>query len=300
MRIKSIDMLRGIAVISMLFFQILDFVSNWFNLYNRHYIGTYFNWFSIFMVVSGFSLALMFRKYDSYTFLKRLVGRCLLLIGLGYFLISLVVHVQPFDEVLIGIGVSWFILGLLKIATDYLFTDKKNRLIVYLAVMVLCLMLSMIMPFSFNPFWVLPFMLFGLIMFELGRNMKFPLFLGVVSFSVLGVFHNSIDYYSRTLPFFVLNVGVTSILFVLMVLLERNFIEFGDFLAYFGRNSLLFYFLHFGLIYSLFGEKVFPIGFDIAFTILSIFWLILIEKLLNQLRGLAKGRKFLKKLFIPR
>jgi len=63
-RVKSIDVLRGIAVLWMVLFQTLDFFSKDFQLYGDiwNYFLDYVNWLPIFMFISGISIWIMVNK----------------------------------------------------------------------------------------------------------------------------------------------------------------------------------------------------------------------------------------------
>lgn len=279
-RLKYVDMVRGFAILWMIFVQLLDMFSSSFNMYAEHYEYAlkYVNWLPIFLIVSGFSLKLMLDKYDTKTFLRRNILRSLRFIIVGVLLILWCDWKLPtiFDEVVSSIGINVSILSVFL----YVFS-LSNRLVFLSSLFVFT---SCLVGFNsvfyvegaFNPFWCLAFMAFGAMIASFkDYNWKLlPLFL------LLGHF-SEIDFFGRTFGFWIVNITFVSLCIGLMQLLERYRVIAG-FLGYFGKHSLFFYVLHFAIFQKLLlvtsSYGTFPLGISLLFVILSIFSLICMER----------------------
>ena len=77
------EVVRGFAVLWMLFFQLLDMFCFEYDLYGQEWLR-YVNWLPVFMVVVGFSLRLAFKKYGVKRFYVRVFKRGVWFVLLGF------------------------------------------------------------------------------------------------------------------------------------------------------------------------------------------------------------------------
>jgi len=285
MRLKYVDMLRGFAVLLMLFTQIWDMFSRDFNMYSSHYVFVlkYFNWLSIFLVVSGFSLMLMFERYPRKEFLKKNSLRCSWFVIAG-FLLSFWCGfpLSPFSEVVMSIGISAGLLGCIM----FLFFNKKNSLFLVCLLLVLFFISNLTYSYKhpFNPVWLFNFMLFGMF---LAITRKHMLIWCIIPFLSLIASVPQIDYYSRTVDFLFFNLFVVTALFIVMKGLE-NYDRFCKFLSFFGKNAFWLYILHFAVVQKglvFFNTyKTFNLFESLVFTFIWIFYLCLVIIIKNIIK----------------
>ncbi len=152
MRLHYLDILRGIAVVLMVSFQLADAVKA-INLYAFRHA----TWVLLFWFISGFSLTLMHQKYPFKKFWLKLIGRFVELSALGFFLMVYVPFNIPnpwFYEALGSIALNSLFLGII------LYFQKAH---VQLCCLVICLAVlqNVSLDLYFNPFLALSFMLVG-------------------------------------------------------------------------------------------------------------------------------------------
>jgi uncharacterized membrane protein len=154
-RLHYVDFLRGTAVVWMVIlqslhsFELIDMFGS-----DYPWVLQWVNWFPLFMIIVGFSLALSFKR--SHGFLKRNVKRGSLLIAVGG-LLCVFKGWRIFDEALSGIGLA--ILLLLPVMA---LINKKHWLLWFLSG-IICFLTSQLtfQLGAFNPFWLLSFMTVG-------------------------------------------------------------------------------------------------------------------------------------------
>ena len=279
-------MTRGFAVLWMISIQLLDMFTDEFNLYVEHYdfVLKYTNWLPIFLIVSGFSLNLMLDRYGRKAFLKKNIIRGLKFIAIGI-LLALWCGWNlptPFDEVVSSIGMSVLIFSILLYLIG--FSTRRHYLASLFASMSCLVAFNTVfyVEGAFNPFWCLSFMIFGFILGRLRSRVY-----GFFSLSSCLMNFHVVDYFGRTLGFWVLNVALVSPFFALMVFLEK-FGTVSGFLGYFGRHSLFFYVFHFAIFQKLLvvtnSYNMFPFSVSVFFVALSILALVSIERLWYYLR----------------
>lgn len=289
MRLAYVDMLRGFACLFMIFCQMADMFSLAFNLYAMTWLQ-FFNWFPIFMVIAGFSCKLMFDKYDVERFYLKVLKRFLLFASIGLLLIwwcqMRVTSVLIFDTEVVGaIG-----LNLLFLSFWFLFTTKfKNNKLLNLiwfsfwcSMMILCTR-TLNLGF-FNPFFLLSFMMFGVSLAFLGEDKRLWLVIAVV-FVVFGLsdfFH--ISYAKQNVQFWLFNSGLITWSLLIALALQRIDVV-RDFLGYFGKHSLFFYFFHYFIIQKLLlvtgFDKTFSFVGGVLLSLVSIVFLVFLEKMVR-------------------
>lgn len=248
MRLGYVDVVRGISVLWMVVFQLLNMFSRDFGLYSNYYwFIKYVNWFPFFMVLVGFSVKLMFDKYGK-AFLSKSFLRIVKLVGSGFFLVWFVEFQVGglFDEAISSIGLNLVVLSVLLFVFDGF--KFKVYLFGFLSFLFLFLDRFSLLVGGFNPFWCLSFMFFGVVLAEIvEKDVHKPVLLMIFFFfltlSLVGGVEN-VNYGVRSVNFWFLNCG----LFCLVMFLAWYFRSGGRLskaFGYFGRHSLFFYVFHF-------------------------------------------------------
>ena len=217
-RLAYVDMIRGFAVAYMLVFQLLDMFSSELSCYGNYYFAIkWFNWFSIFMVIAGYSLKLMHDKYDTRAFYWKVFKRFVQFSLLGFFLTLWCEFPINFplifdSEILLAIGLNLLWLSL------WFLVPIKNKYVNacwffgWSLVMVVLNQLFHV-DTSFNIFWVLGFMLFGVALAYLEEKSSF-LIVGLLLFT-------SADYYQRNFEFWLLNCSIITVMLILSKYLQN-------------------------------------------------------------------------------
>lgn len=295
-RLKYVDMVRGIAVLLMIVFQLFDMFSKDFGLYNTHYHTIrYVNWFPMFIIIAGFSLELMFDKYDVKTFYLKVLSRFLFFTLVSWFMIfwcQFKVNPLLFDGEIIGaIGLNLAFLSLFFLV-EVLQRSKVLRIAWFGSWCVIMVVLNgvlQIQPGFFNVFWLQSFMMFGVLLATL-RNHSTLWLVSSLVLLILGLLNiGTVDLWSQNIEFLFLNFGSTGL--VLSILRMTKINPLGRVLSYFGRHALFFYVLHYVFVYKILlltnSGKTFGILESIMLTLASVLVLIVFHKL----RTLVKPHK---------
>ncbi|TET19317.1 DUF1624 domain-containing protein [Candidatus Bathyarchaeota archaeon] len=178
-RLHFLDVIRGVAVLWMVAFQIAD-AFGFYDLYGSSWFQFGLNWVRLFWFVSGFSAVLMYRKYSVKRFWSKVAYRFTLFSCVGL-LLALVV---PFN---IDVTQIWFYEAVSSIGLNLIFVSVLvyvNRLSVYVASLFVLLtaQITIALNVMFNPLEVLAFMILGSILatkdFNLNIKNRFLEFLG--------------------------------------------------------------------------------------------------------------------------
>ena len=286
-RLKYVDMVRGIAVLLMIVFQLFDMFSKDFGLYNTHYHTIkYVNWFPMFIIIAGFSLELMFDKYDVKTFYLKVLRRFLLFTLVSWFMIfwcQFKVNPLLFDGEIVGaIGLNLAFLSLFFLV-EALQRNKVLRIAWFGSWCVIMVVLNgvlQIQPGFFGVFWLQSLMMFGVLLATLRNHSTLWLFSSLVLL-ILGLLNiGTVDLWSRNIEFLFLNLGFTGL--VLSILRATKINLLGRVLSYFGRHALFFYVLHYVFVYKILlltnSGKTFGILDSILLTLASVLALIVFHK----------------------
>lgn len=246
----------------MISFQTFDFFSRDFNMYGDFFyiFLNFFNWLSIFMLVSGVSLWLMVNKrlqkgYSKTKILLRGLKRYGFYVVLSLFFSLWCFNFDTFlglNEILGAIGVY----ALISLALLLVFYNVEFS---FFPLMFLVFGLSFwakdFLPDRFFPFWlILPFFFAGIFLSKLvlEKKLKELLFfdlslLPIMSF--LAFLGDNISYVDKSLSFIVFNVFIVVLLFVLVIGFENS--RFLQFFSFVGKYALFFYVLHFAVWFKL-------------------------------------------------
>lgn len=159
MRIRWIDIIRGVCVLSMISLQLLD-AFKILNLYDTHQIFYWWGvvgWVIPFWLVSGYSSTLMLRKYGSKTFFKKTFYRFIKFSLVGYslmFLVPFSIQYPSVEEAVASIG-----LCLMVISPLIALRNLKSLLIAVPSLFTVHYLIPL--PFFFSPSLVSAFMLLG-------------------------------------------------------------------------------------------------------------------------------------------
>jgi len=274
-RVKTVDILRGIAVLWMVWFQTWDFFSRDFVLYNLdkrdwNRLGfDFFNWLPIFMTVSGISLFLSFRRkyeggyskfriwihglrrYGGYIFLGLLI--CLWVADITLFL--------EFGEVVGAIGLY----ALISLTLLLFFHKHTFWLMVGIWIFSLALreyvsnycVGMIISPFfyGFTIWLMLPYFAAGIFLADKILTRKFKVissfcFLTLISalFSIF-LFSPKISYFEGTTSFVLLSLSTVS--FILCLIMKYSELKIFKLFEFFGKHALFFYVYHVAVLYKL-------------------------------------------------
>ena len=281
-RLAYVDMVRGLAVLWMIFVQLIDMYC-FMGLYGGELYGVikYLNWTSMFFIIVGFSVKLMLEKYGVSSFARRSILRGSMFVVIGAFLIwwcGFKVS-SIFGEVIASIGVNLFFLAFFVIV--FCKTGKYDFILFYILAGTM-LLLDQIFKLNeyLNPFWLLSFMFLGFSLASL-RNKKGEL-ITLVSFGlVFPVVVGNSDCLSRNVSFWI----STSFLTMLMLFLMRHLQKIDSVrrtFSYFGRHALFFYFFHYFIFKKLLLvielEASLPLMESAFLSLCSILLLIVFEK----------------------
>lgn len=186
----------------------------------------------------------MYDKYDTRTFFWKVLKRFVLFSGLGLFLtfwceFPISIPLVFDSEILMAIGLNLLFLSL------WFYVPIKNKFVHacwFFGWSVIMILLNQVFHIntSFNVFWILSFMFFGVGLAYLGDKS---------SFLIAGIFlFGSADYYQRNIEFWLLNCGIMTLLLVLSKYLQKIEV-LSRFFSYFGKhpNALFFYVMHFAV-----------------------------------------------------
>lgn len=261
-RVKSVDVVRGFAVIWMVVFQTFDFFSRDFDLYgNFWYIFLdSFNWFSIFMLVSGVSMWLMVNKrlqkgHSRARILLNGVKRYGFYVFLSFALSLWCFNLDTFlklNEILGAIGVfALSALVLLLILYNLEVTFVPLMFLVFgLSLWTRTFFLDRFYPFYF----ILPFFFAGIFLSKRVMNKKIS---GLLVFdlsllpilAILVYLGDSFSYVDKALGFVLFNIFLSVLIFILAIRLEHW--RVWDFFSFVGKHALIFYVFHFAVWFKL-------------------------------------------------
>lgn len=281
-RLAYVDMVRGLAVLWMIFVQLIDMYC-FMGLYGGelYWMIKYINWTSVFFIVVGFSVKLMLEKYGVSSFVRRNILRGLMFVIIGAFLIWWCeFNVSSiFGEAVASIGINLIFLT----SFVYIFyrSGKYDFIFFYVfAGVMLFLDLFLKLNEYLNPFWLLSFMFLGFSLASL-RNKKGELITLVsVGLAFPVVVANS-DCLSRNVSFW-----ISSSFFTMLMLFLTKYLQKIDTIrqlfSYFGRHALFFYFFHYFIFKKLLLmtglEASFPLMESAFLSLCSILLLIALEK----------------------
>gem|GEM_PF-6535673 len=286
-RLKYVDVVRGIAVLLMIGFQLFDMFSKDFGLYDTHYHAIrYVNWFPMFMIIAGFSLELMFDKYNVRTFYLKVLRRFLLFTLISWFMIfwcQFKVNPLLFDGEIVGaIGLNLALLSLF-FSVIALQRNKFFRIAWFGSWCVIMVVLNGVLQIQlgfFNVFWLQSFMMFGVLLAAL-RNHNTLWLLSSLVLLILGLLNiGTVDLWNQNIEFLFLNWGLTGLVLSALRTMKINLL--GRVLSYFGRHALFFYVLHYVFVYKILlltkSVKAFGILDSIMLTLFSVLVLIVLHK----------------------
>ncbi len=304
-RIASVDVFRGIALLQMIFWQILDFfligniytdVPYYFQPFNMPINGV---GVGLFAFIAGFGVYFSATRRDSNKLASLKYG--LKRYG-GYVLISFLFTTFVFgfpiffgwEEVVQGIGLSGIVAFSLLLLT-------KSKVVLGLISGVLIVFQQTIINFTyqfpvdgflgfitnflfrgyFSIISILPFILVGIIActFFLNKKIKILAGFGVFIFILSLLLHFlgfGINYYSRSLTYMIFYISISFIILAVVDFIirkDKNFILFKP-LKTLGKGAFLGYLLHFLFIYKpsvvLGFNSIFGFYMSLALSIISI------------------------------
>jgi len=280
-RLAYVDMIRGVAVLWMIFVQLLDMFC-FMGLYGGelYWMIKYVNWTSMFFIIAGFSVRLMLENYGVKDFVRKNVPRGLKFVVVGAFLIWWCeFNVSSiFGEVVASIGINLLFL------TFFVFTlyrSGKYDFIFFCALSGIMLLFDLLLKWNefLNPFWVLSFMFLGVSLASL-RNRKGDLItLAVFAVAFPFVVTNA-DCLNRNIDFWILSSFFTMLMLALTKYLQKVHTVRRLF-SYFGRHALFYYFFHFFIFKKVLLltmlEASFPLTMSILLSLCSVSLLIAFE-----------------------
>jgi len=275
-------MVRGLAVLWMIFVQLIDMYC-FMGLYGGelYYLIKYINWTSMFFIIVGFSAKLMLEKYRVSGFVRRNIIRGLMFVIMGAFLIWWCeFNVSSiFGEVVASIGINLIFLTFFV----YIFSKSGKYDIVFF-----CILASVMLFFDLvfklneylNPLWLLSFMFLGYSLASL-RDNKGEL-ITFISFGLaFPVVVANADCLSRNVSFWISTSFFTMLMLFLMKYLQK-IDTVRQLFGYFGRHALFFYFFHYFIFKKLLLVAGLEAGFSLMesvfLTLCSILLLIALEK----------------------
>jgi len=282
-RLAHVDMVRGLAVLWMIFVQSIDMYC-FMGLYGGelYYMIKYINWTSMFFIIVGFSAKLMLEKYRVSSFVRRNIFRGLMFVIMGAFLIWWCEFSVSsiFGEVVASIGINLIFLTFFV----YIFSKsgKYDTIFFYvLAGVMLFFDLFFKLDEYLNPFWLLSFMFLGYSLASL-RDSKGEL-ITFISFGLaFPVVVTNADCLSRNVSFWISTSFSTMLALFLMRYLQK-IDTVRQLFSYFGRHALFFYFFHYFIFKKLLLmtglEAGFPLMESVFLSLCSILFLIALEKI---------------------
>lgn len=281
-RLAHVDMVRGLAVLWMIFVQLIEMYC-FMGLYGGelYCMIKYINWTSIFFIILGFSVKLMLEKYGVSSFVRRNILRGLMFVIIGAFLIWWCeFNVSSiFGEVVASIGIN---LIFLTFFVSVFYKSGKYDFIFFYVLSGVMLFFDLFFKLNeyLNPFWLLSFMFLGFSLASL-RNKKGEL-ITLVSFGLAFpvVVANS-DCLSRNVSFWISSSFFTMLMLFLMKYLQK-IDTVRQLFSYFGRHALFFYCFHYLIFRKLLLltglEANFPLMESVFLSLCSILLLIALEK----------------------
>jgi hypothetical protein len=306
--VKSVDVMRGFAVLWMVSFQILDlFMSYQMSSLTMYYILDFVNWLPFFMFVSGVSVWLTVNKRLSLGFSRWKIFLHALKRYVSYIFIGFMVCLWcfsfqtflDFNEILVAIGVYALVTLCLLIAffsNDWIFVP--------LAFVIYALSFWFGVPLQHQayPFYLmLPFYFLGVfsakfIVNKCLKRLTLFEFLLLIAILLLILLGDDFSYVRGSLGFVVFNV----FLVILLLVIVDNFqnLKILNVLSYAGRNALFFYIFYFAVFFKLavsFGTlQNYNLASSVLLTFLSVAAIFLCAYLTS--RSLQYFRKIVAKL----
>lgn len=254
-RNASIDAVRGIAVLWMQFFHILDFLSNTLYLYGSFWLTSglnQFNWMPMFFITAGICLGLprKFNRMARRSIIDMTMGLLLCLwifsldadvifiIGFYSFLSLPLISALRNYEGKIRAGVVFVIFLFSFLSTSFL---RQNQIYIY--------------PFSYGfTLWIsLPFIFWGYYISRkiMNNDSKAILSLALAFAPLVAVstLFSPIDFYQQTLSFVVLSCLAVTLVYVLVIQARNTKIVKA--LALLGRNALYYFIFSWAVIYKI-------------------------------------------------
>jgi len=261
-RVKSVDVMRGFAVLWMVTFQIIDFFSIDLQTYHNTWCSflDFVNWLTIFMFVSGLSVWLMVNKrlssgISKWKILIHGLKRYTFYIFLGFILCLWCFGLETFlelNEILVAIGIYAFVTLCLLLT---LFGKEWIFVPLAFAVYALSFWFKDVLKFQVYPFYMmLPLFFAGAFSAKLITEKSFkklllfesPLLIIIIILAFVG---DSFSYAGNSPGFIIFNVFLSSLLFAIIEKLQHTKIL--DMFSFAGRNALFFYVFHFAVWFKL-------------------------------------------------
>ena len=251
MRNAAIDIVRGFAVVSMMFFHTLDFFSSNLHLYGDFWLKSglnQLNWMPIFFVTVGISLGFPTRNP------KRIVKRAVLYTILGAFLCFWIGSLDADVVFIIGFYT------LLSLPFIYAFKKKKGALLVvvfaasFLLREVLLQNQIIVYPFSYGfTIWIsLPFIFLGYYLSNgiISGNSKIALksALVLLPLTTVSLLYWPVNFYEQTLAFVLFDSMIVCVIYVLTMNLQS--LKAMKSSAFFGQHPLAFFIFPWLVIYK--------------------------------------------------
>lgn len=303
-RLIYLDAARGLAVGWMVFTQLWDMYCREF-CYATAVIGNALRWMSggrsgsfsvfdlswlgLFLVVAGFTLKLGWDRYDAATFVRKTFMRSIRFVAVGVLLLLwLGFALEPFSEVVSSIGINLLLL------VPFLFVFQFQRGLVQVFAFTLSSLAMAVwnaafrLPWLFDPFMCLSFMLFGVALATVARGKnRSPLFILLVIGLI--VFRD---------VFWLLNALISALIFAVARFMEST--QASRVLAYFGRHAFFFYFFHFAIFDKLLHvsdlRQTFPAPLSLILATASLGILVLLEKSYHHLPLSPNAKLYLAKV----
>jgi surface polysaccharide O-acyltransferase-like enzyme len=251
MRNAAIDIARGFAVVSMMFFHTLDFFSSNLHLYGDFWLKSglnQLNWMPIFFVTVGISLGFPTRNP------KRIVKRAVLYTILGVFLCFWIGSLDADVVFIIGFYT------LLSLPFIYAFKKKKGILLVavfatsFLLREVLLQNQIIVYPFSYGfTIWIsLPFIFLGYYLSDgiISGNSKIALksALVLLPLTTVSLLYWPVNFYEQTLTFVLFDSMIVCVIYVLTMNLQD--LKAMKSFAFFGQHPLAFFIFPWLVVYK--------------------------------------------------
>lgn len=270
MRNVSIDIVRGFAVVWMMFLHTLDFFSNSLHLYGDFWVQSglnQMNWMPIFFVTVGVSLGFPTRSP------KRIVKRAILYMLLGVFLLFWIGSLDA-DVV--------FIIGFyLLLSLPFVYACRKHRGILMVAVFVVSFLLKEVLlrnsiivyPFSYGfTVWIsLPFIFFGYYLSNaIIDNKPRPVLeaaFGLAPLAAVSVLYWPISFIDPTLSFVLFDCAIICLIYVSAMKLQN--LKAMRFFAFFGQHPLAFFVFPWLIVYKALAVTGMLRTFDFAASLAS-------------------------------
>lgn len=285
MRNAAIDIVRGFAVVSMMFFHTLDFFSGNLHLYGDFWLKSglnQLNWMPIFFITVGISLGFPTRNP------KRIAKRAVLYIILGAFLCFWIGSLDA-DVV--------FIIGFYTLLSlPFVYVFKKQKGILLVAVFVTSFLLREVLlrnqiivyPFSYGfTVWIsLPFIFLGFYLSDgiINNNSRIVLksALAFLSLAAVSLLYWPVDFYEQTSTFVLFDSMMVSVIYALTMSWQS--LRVIKFFAFFGQHPLAFFIFPWLIVYKVLAVTQalrafdFPVSLMLTFIVLVPFSLLVSRK----------------------